>query len=317
MNHDESGTALADERRNGATGHAKAAPAGVGATYDGSTAVYRLLRLEAWGSPLMNLGYYAFGGPLAVLNVLAEVPAAQHRLVLRSVGLLDVQPEHQVLDVACGRGTSSYILSCLHPQASVVGLDLVPGHVAAARTLYGNARELSYAAGDAMLLDYPDGSFDRLMCLEAAFHFPDRGQFLREAFRVLRPGGRLVVVDFAWNTDADRARRDDPETRLVRQIWHWEDFSSIPEYERLATRAGLSTSAREDWSSRVTRPIQAKLRCVSVLARSKAGRRFLLWKNPLFRSFSPADWEACTAAVSAHDHVQRHSKYMAFAFSKP
>jgi MPBQ/MSBQ methyltransferase len=295
----------------------EAPAAGVHSSYDGSNVVFRLLRMETWGPALMNLGYYPFRGPLAMLNVAVNLELAQRTLVMKSLDLLEVEPEHRVLDIACGRGKSSFIIHCLQPAAKVVGMDLLDRNIQVAETLFDNLKNLSYITGDAGQIPYPEASFDRLLCLEAAFHFPDRAQFLREALRVLRPGGRMVLVDFAWKTEADRAHPDDPEAQLVRDVWQWDDFYSVADYERETASAGFHMLSCHDWTARVATPIQAVFRCLASLGNCRWGRRFLEWRNPLYRSISPGDWTALAHAVHAHQHVRDRSNYMVFVLEKP
>jgi cyclopropane fatty-acyl-phospholipid synthase-like methyltransferase len=289
----------------------------VKASYDGSKVLFRLLRLGTWGPVLMNLGSYRFRGPLAWIHLAGNLELAQQRLVFQTADRLDLQPGQRILDVACGRGKSSFMLSCLQSESTIVGMDYLEPQVEVARTLFCENERLKYVAGSAMDLPFPAQSFDRIMCLEAAFHFPDRGQFLSEAARVLSPQGLLVVVDFTWRSEADRKHRNDPATKLVRKIWQWDDLFSLEDYHRAAHAAGLVLRKQLDWSHRVTAPVQRLLEWVSWLGNSRIGHRLLVRIKPLYQALSADDWKEVAEVVRAHAVVQRRTRYSVMVFERP
>ena len=101
------------------------------------------------------------------------------------------------LDVATGTGFTAVTLAGL--VGHVTGIDVTDEMLAQAGRL---ARErgctnVRFELGDAMRIGYPSSSFDLVTTRRATHHFKDVPKFLREARRVLRPGGRLGVVDMS------------------------------------------------------------------------------------------------------------------------
>lgn len=132
----------------------------------------------------------------------------------------------RVLDAGCGIGDSSFWLAT-HYSAQAVGITPVRAHVLAAREIAQHRSlndRVSFCEADYTKTSFQDSSFDVVWALESLCHAPSKVAFYREAARLLRPGGRLVVAEYV------RASRNfEPETDL--EIREWLDGWSIPDID--------------------------------------------------------------------------------------
>ncbi len=102
-----------------------------------------------------------------------------------------------LLDVATGTGDFALSLKRRSPCTQVTGCDFVPQMLTLARAKAEAAGlDITFEAGDALHLPYPEHHFDALTCSFGFRNFADYTAGLQEFARVLRPGGRLVILEF-------------------------------------------------------------------------------------------------------------------------
>ena len=125
--------------------------------------------------------------------------------------IVDAPAPVQVLDLACGTGDFSIAIAKALTGGHVTGVDLSEGMLAVMREKVDKAElngMISIEEGDGENLRFPDNTFDRVTIAFGIRNFEDRPKGLREMLRVLKHGGRLVILELSR-----------PENKIIRWFY--------------------------------------------------------------------------------------------------
>ena len=112
----------------------------------------------------------------------------------RAVRLAAIRSDDDVLDIACGTGDFTRAFAQAHPR-SVTGCDFA--HEMLIRAAQAPGTESRWVEADALHLPFQDGSYSLISCAFGVRNFVDLDTGLAEMYRVLKPGGRAVILEFA------------------------------------------------------------------------------------------------------------------------
>jgi arsenite methyltransferase len=167
--------------------------------------------------------------------------------VVRRRGLvrsaLAAGPGERILDVGCGPGFLSAELSQeVGPAGSVVGVDASPAMLALAARRCQGLGNVTLHQGDATSLPVADAGFDGAVCVQVLEYVADIPAALRELYRALRPGGRVVLWDVDWATVSWHSK--DP-ARMARVLGAWDEHLARPSLPRVLASAMRSAGFQE------------------------------------------------------------------------
>jgi tocopherol O-methyltransferase len=243
---------VADKVRSGPANLAR-----VRAYYDQTWLDYRLFWFSP-GVPAIHFGYWD-----ATIRSHGEALLAMNRVL---ADIVDVRASDRVLDAGCGVGGSAIWLAA-NRGAEVIGITPVASQVARARRYArrrGVEKLVTFEQQDYLDTPYHDASFDVVWAQESVAHTEHKDAFLAEAFRLLRPGGRLVVVDF-FRRGRPYAQPDERQLLKALADWASPDLSTTGELDGWARQTGFADIIWRDITDNV-RPSWRRLYLLAMAA---------------------------------------------------
>jgi SAM-dependent methyltransferase len=129
--------------------------------------------------------------------------------------LAGIQPGETVLDAGCGMGGTCFWLA-QNRQAKVTGISIVEDQIRDCRTAAQKRGQsgVAFEVADYCAMPFPDETFDVVWACESVCHAHSKAAFYREAYRILKPGGRLVLAEYIRS-----ARPVSPRGEALLEAW--------------------------------------------------------------------------------------------------
>lgn len=153
----------------------------------------------------------------------------------RTMNALQLQAGEQVLDVGCGMGLLTRNMAlAVGTSGRVVGIDISQPMLDLARVRCASLPQITLCEGSASSLSEPDQCYDAVTCTQLLLYLADVKEALAEMYRVLKPGGRIAVIETDWRSVVFNT----PDPKSTQSLLdHWE--ASIPSPHLPAKLRGL------------------------------------------------------------------------------
>jgi ubiquinone/menaquinone biosynthesis C-methylase UbiE len=181
------------------------------------------------------------------------------------------------LELACGRGGFSNIMA-QHTKGTVLGIDISGAQLSHAKR--HEAKNLSLKQYDVMKVDQLGETFDAVAYMDAACYLPDKAKAVSAISRVVKKGGRLLLIDWCKQEGLNRVQ-EELVLEPFMEYWAVPSMETAAGYRRHLKKAGFRILEEEDLNDR-TRPnwdfgYESALKAVKELSLRDVPR--LLWKG--------------------------------------
>jgi ubiquinone/menaquinone biosynthesis C-methylase UbiE len=158
-----------------------------------------------------------------------------------------------VLDVGCGNGIQGLHISQDHKPGKYIGIDISAQNIKIAKDIQkenGNENMVFHIDNAQEIAHIEDDSIDVVINIESALHYPDKMKFLKEIYRVLKPGGEFMIADVLATRKQKKESHE--STRRWGIFHHW----TLEEYHQSFPFADLTLTSTHDISEAILKGFQ-------------------------------------------------------------
>lgn len=197
---------------------------------------------EIWGKHFHH-GYFESNDSIAT---------AQEKLLVQIAKLLNLSPDLKILDVGCGLGSSSIWLAQQF-QAKVTGITISQKQIEIAnqQAQTQNIKNVDFQLQDAhSLAQFADNSFDIVWALESCEQFYNKNLFIKQAQRVLKPNGQLMIATWCADREAFTGKLAQQYVKICR-AFDTPYMPTLEHYQKILLKNHFTPTNILDWSSHV------------------------------------------------------------------